>query len=101
MAGMPGGAAWLCRPEFGLTPRTRALSMPTASRVAADLLRVLPRKQLSSLMGRLADLTTPPALVQQAIRSFVRVYGVELDEAIIPSEGFDSFDAFFTRALKA
>ena len=52
-------------------------------------------------MGRLADLTTPPALVQQAIRSFVRIYGVELDEAIVPSEGFDSFDAFFTRALKA
>jgi len=51
-------------------------------------------------MGRLADLTTPPALVQQAIRSFVRIYGVELDEAIVPSEGFDSFDAFFTRALK-
>ena len=74
--------------------------MPTASRVAADLLRVLPRKQLSSLMGRLADLTTPPALVQHAIRTFVRVYGVELDEAVVPSEGFDSFDAFFTRALK-
>lgn len=75
--------------------------MPTASRVAADVLRVLPRKQLSSLMGRLADLTTPPALVQQAIRTFVKVYGVALDEAIVPEEGFDSFDAFFTRALKA
>lgn len=74
--------------------------MPTASRVAADLLRVLPRKQLSSAMGRLADLTGPSALVQRAIRTFVRVYGVELEEAIVPPEGFDSFDAFFTRALK-
>lgn len=75
--------------------------MPTASRVAADVLRVLPRKQLSSVMGRLADLTAPTALVQQAIRTFVRIYGVELDEAIVPTEGFDSFDAFFTRALKS
>jgi phosphatidylserine decarboxylase len=75
--------------------------MPTASRVAADVLRVLPRKQISSLMGRLADLTTPPALVQRAIRTFVKVYDVTLDEAIVPTEGFESFDAFFTRALKA
>ncbi len=51
-------------------------------------------------MGRLADLTGPSALVQRAIRSFVRVYDVELEEAIVPAEGFRSFDAFFTRALK-
>lgn len=51
-------------------------------------------------MGRLADLRGPAPLVQSAIRTFVRVYGVELNEAVIPATGFDSFDAFFTRALK-
>ncbi len=51
-------------------------------------------------MGRLADLTGPNALVQSAIRSFVRVYDVDLDEAIVPADGFRTFDAFFTRALK-
>lgn len=51
-------------------------------------------------MGRLADLTGPPSLVQRAIRAFVEVYGVELSEAIVPAQGYDSFDAFFTRALK-
>jgi phosphatidylserine decarboxylase len=52
-------------------------------------------------MGRLADLRSPPQLVQSAIRTFVRVYGVELAEAVVPANGFDSFDSFFTRALKA
>ena len=51
-------------------------------------------------MGRLADLTGPAALVQRSIETFVRAYGVNLDEAEVPNEGFESFDAFFTRALK-
>lgn len=52
-------------------------------------------------MGRLADVTGPSALVQRAIQTFVRIYGVDLDEAIVPAGGYESFDAFFTRALKA
>jgi phosphatidylserine decarboxylase len=74
--------------------------MTTASRVAAELLRVLPRKRISSAMGRLADVTGPTPLVHAAIRTFVRAYDVNLDEAIVPPEGFDSFDDFFTRELK-
>ncbi len=74
--------------------------MSTASRVAAELLRVLPRKQLSSVMGRLADVTGPPPLVRGAIQTFARVYDVDMGEAVVPPEGFRSFDAFFTRALR-
>jgi phosphatidylserine decarboxylase len=74
--------------------------MTTATRVAADVLRVLPRKQISSAMGRIADLTGPAVFVQNLIRTFVRVYDVDMTEAIVPPGGFDSFDAFFTRALK-
>jgi phosphatidylserine decarboxylase len=51
-------------------------------------------------MGRLADLGGPQPLVQRAIDTFVRVYGINLDEAIVPPGGFSSFDAFFTRPLK-
>jgi phosphatidylserine decarboxylase len=76
------------------------MSMTTASRVAAELLRVLPRKRISSAMGRLADVTGPTPLVNAAIRMFVRSYDVDLDEAIVPPEGFESFDDFFTRELK-
>jgi phosphatidylserine decarboxylase len=74
--------------------------MPTASRVAAQVLRVLPRKQISSAMGRLADLTGPAPMVQAAIRTFVKAYDVNLGEAIVPPEGYESFDAFFTRELR-
>lgn len=74
--------------------------MTTASRVAADVLRVLPRKQISSVMGRISDITGPGLLVQSMIRTFVRIYDVDLSEAVVPSGGFDSFDAFFTRALR-
>jgi phosphatidylserine decarboxylase len=51
-------------------------------------------------MGRLADLTGPAFVVQNGIRSFIRVFDVDMSEAIVPASGFDSFDAFFTRALK-
>src|SRR5688500_10033080 len=61
--------------------------MTTASRVAAELLRVLPRKRISSAMGRLADVTGPTPLVHAAIRTFVRAYDVNLDEAIVPPDG--------------
>jgi phosphatidylserine decarboxylase len=68
--------------------------------VAAEVLRVLPRKHISRFMGRLADVEASPALVKQAIDRFVRAYRVDMSEAIVPSDGFVSFDAFFTRELK-
>jgi len=74
--------------------------MSKVSRVAAGLLRVVPRKQFSSVMGRLSDITTPPALVRHGIQTFVRVYDVDMGEAVVPTGGFDSFDAFFTRELR-
>jgi phosphatidylserine decarboxylase len=74
--------------------------MPIASRVAAEVLRVLPRKHISHFMGRLADVDASPALVKRAIATFVRAYDVDMSEAIVPAQGFASFDAFFTRALK-
>jgi phosphatidylserine decarboxylase len=74
--------------------------MSVSSRLAADLLRVLPRKHLSSAMGRLSDVGGPRPLVEAAIRAFVSAYGVDLDEAVVPPGGFSSFDEFFTRELK-
>jgi len=51
-------------------------------------------------MGRLADLTGPSFVVQNGIRTFIRVFDVDMSEAVVPPGGFDSFDNFFTRALK-
>lgn len=51
-------------------------------------------------MGRLADLEGPQPLVQRAIDTFVRVYGVDLSEYDVPEAGWESFDAFFTRPIR-
>lgn len=72
----------------------------SASRLAAESLRILPRKRLSRMMGRLADLSGPPSLVQQAVDTFVRVYGVDMSEYDAPEGGWPSFDAFFTRPIR-
>jgi phosphatidylserine decarboxylase len=54
----------------------------------------------SRLVGRLADLRPPPALLGPAIRAYARAYGVDLGEAALPVEGYESFNAFFTRRLR-
>lgn len=72
----------------------------SAARLAADSLRVLPRKRLSRALGRMADLHGPQPLVDRAVRTFARVYGVDLSEALVPEGGFTSFNEFFTRQLQ-
>jgi phosphatidylserine decarboxylase len=69
-------------------------------RLAAQTLRLLPRKQISQTLGRVAATRAPRPLVDAAIAAFVRSYDVNLDEAEIPAEGFETFDAFFTRRLR-
>lgn len=74
--------------------------MPSfATRVAAETLRLLPRKRLSRGLGRLASQPAARAVVQQAIDLYVKAYDVDLSEAQIPPDGFRTFDEFFTRAL--
>ena len=72
----------------------------TATRLAADSIRILPRKQLSRMLGRIADLPGPRLVVRQAVQAFVRIYRVDLAEAVVPPGGFSSFDDFFTRRLR-
>jgi len=72
----------------------------SAARLAADTLRILPRKRLSRLLGSLADVDGPQVLVDRAVDAFVRAYDVNLDEAVVPEGGSPSFNAFFTRRLK-
>jgi len=82
------------------------LHMPSlATRVAAETLRLLPRKRISRGLGSLASFPAAAshaggALLRQAIDVYVKAYDVDLSEAVIPPEGWDSFDAFFTRPLR-
>jgi phosphatidylserine decarboxylase len=66
------------------------------------LQRLLPQQALSRFVGRLASATGPRWLVQLAIRAFASHYKVDFSEAERPVPGaYDSFNAFFTRSLRA
>ena len=71
----------------------------SASRLAAQTVRVLPRKRLSRALGRLTSTRAPQPVIDAAIRAFVRVYDVDLSEVAMPDDGFRTFDQFFTRRL--
>jgi phosphatidylserine decarboxylase len=55
---------------------------------------------LSRVVGRLAELRLPPALLAPLIQGYARAYGVELEEAALPPRAYPSFNAFFTRSLR-
>jgi phosphatidylserine decarboxylase len=65
----------------------------------AQILRVLPRKQITRAMGRLSEYAWPEAVGQAVVNLYCRAYKVELDECRKAS-GFASFDEFFTRELR-
>jgi len=71
----------------------------SASRLAAQTVRVLPRKRLSRALGRIAASRAPQRLVDAAVAAFVRAYDVDLTEVDVPPGGFRTFDDFFTRTL--
>ena len=76
-------------------------SMPSfATRVAAETLRLLPRKGLSRGLGRVASSGATRALLDRAIAAYVRAYDVDMNDAVVPPGGFRSFDEFFTRPLR-
>ncbi len=73
--------------------------MSVATYAAAQLLRVLPRVRITRAVGKLADAEVHPQVARAVVDLFVRAYDIDLGEAVTPSGGFRSFDAFFTREL--
>ena len=70
------------------------------SRVAANSLKLLPRKGISRAIGRIARIGAPDVVLRAAMQAYCRAYRVDLSECEVPHEGFASFDDFFTRKLK-
>lgn len=71
-----------------------------AARAVATSLRVLPRKHISRMLGQLSRVEAPDALLSVAMSIYCRAYDIDLTDYEVPSGGFESFDAFFTRKLK-
>ena len=65
------------------------------------VLRATPRHALTRMVGRAAGWTEPRALARAAIRGFAGRYALNLDEASLPIDSYDSVRALFTRALRA
>lgn len=72
----------------------------TSTRLARETLRWLPRKGISRAFGKIAASEPPRALLAKAIDAYVRAYKVDLDECVIPEEGFRTFNEFFSRPLR-
>jgi phosphatidylserine decarboxylase len=73
--------------------------MSALTYAAAQLLRVLPRASIGRAIGRLADHSWNPAVGRAVVGLYSRAYDVRFDECV-RSEGWSSFDDFFTRGLK-
>lgn len=71
------------------------------SRIAAETLRVLPRKSLSRALGSLASWNAPRAAVQASVDLYARAYGIDLEDYVVPEAGWSSFNEFFIRELAA
>ena len=74
--------------------------MTVATYAAAQLLRVLPRERITRAVGRLCDARLHPVFSRMVVDLYVRAYRVDLDAAAQAVGPYESFDAFFTRALR-
>ncbi|MBP47365.1 MAG: phosphatidylserine decarboxylase [Myxococcales bacterium] len=63
-------------------------------------LRAISDPRLSQVMHKIVTAQLPGPFLRTAIRTFSKVYGVELHEAQRAVADFETFQAFFTRQLK-
>lgn len=84
-----------------LAPSLRSPSLEGVKDAATvSVLDALSAPQFSQWVGRLAQAKLPKPLLTAAIRRFIAIFDVDMSEMGAPIESYDSFDAFFTRALK-
>jgi phosphatidylserine decarboxylase len=67
---------------------------------AAQVLKLVPRVQLSRAVGKLCELQVSPGLSRVATKIYSRAYGVNIGEAEPTTSAYRSFDEFFTRGLR-
>lgn len=65
------------------------------------ILYFLPKKILSHLVGKLMHAQLPKSIARYSVRTFARIYNINVDEAEKPLDQYLSIGDFFTRKLKA
>jgi phosphatidylserine decarboxylase len=73
--------------------------MSAVSYAAAQILRVLPRARIGRALGRLAEAKWPQPVGRAVVGVYSHVYDISLHDCV-QTEGWRSFDAFFTRKLR-
>ncbi|MCB9728711.1 MAG: phosphatidylserine decarboxylase [Deltaproteobacteria bacterium] len=66
-------------------------------RIVAELVSV---RALSHTTGHLADLRLPRQVLERAMLAYIRAYDVDMSDVAEPLSAFETFNAFFTRALR-
>jgi phosphatidylserine decarboxylase len=64
------------------------------------LFRWFPKRAFSRLLGALAAAPWPGWLLRPLIALYVRAFRIEMAQFVVPPEGFRTFNAFFTRAVR-
>jgi phosphatidylserine decarboxylase len=68
---------------------------------AAQILRVLPKEHITHVVGRLCEQPLPSFVSAAASRVYCRAFNVNMSDAAASHGSYRSFDAFFTRPLRA
>src|SRR5262245_12269420 len=75
--------------------------LPSARwRAILQLLKKLPQAGLSRSFGRLADTRLPPALRTRVLGAVASALGIDLSEAELPLDQYESINKLFVRRLK-
>ena len=64
------------------------------------MFKIMPKSMLSMIFGWITLIPLPSGIMNGIIDWYCNKYGVILEEAVIPDEGFRNLNLFFTRELK-
>ncbi|MEZ4267957.1 MAG: archaetidylserine decarboxylase [Myxococcota bacterium] len=76
------------------------LRAPVTAALERAFVELVSAKALSHTTGRLADVAFPRAILERAIHAYIRAYDVDMSEVAEPISSFNTFNEFFTRALR-
>lgn len=75
------------------------MPVPVPRYLASRIVRLLPRKAISRLVGQACDVPLSPAVSRAVVGTYGRLYRVDLSDVEPRATPYESFDQFFTRRL--
>jgi len=75
------------------------MPVPVPRYVASRIIRLLPRRTISHLMGQVCDVPLPPIVSRAVIKTYGALYQVDMSDVVPRDTPYESFDAYFTRPL--